>query len=59
MLGLLDTGTTNLRLSGTFSVAGGTSATVYVVGRPTQTSGDSRLSFLRCQESSNDCQRFP
>lgn len=58
-LGLLDTGTTNLRLAGTFSVAGGTSATVYVVGRPTQTSGDSRLSFLRCQESSNDCQRFP
>lgn len=58
-LGLLDTGTTNLRLSGTFSVAGGSSATVYIVGRPSQTSGDPRLSFLRCQEGSNDCQRFP
>lgn len=58
-IGLLDTGTTNLRLSGSFSVAGGTSATVFIVGRPSQTSGDSRLSFLRCPEASNDCQRFP
>ncbi len=59
-LAIVDTGTTNLRLSGQFSVPGGTADSVFIVGRPTQTSGDPRLSFLLCPESGTpSCLRFP
>jgi len=58
-LALLDTGTSNLRLSGGFSAAEGSVGTVYIVGRPSQTSGDPRLSFLLCNENSASCVRFP
>ena len=58
-LALLDSGTSNLRLSGDFSAAGGTVGTVYIVGRPSQTSGDPRLSFLLCSEGAPSCVRFP
>lgn len=58
-LALVDTGTANLRLSGGFSVGGGTVSSVYIVGRPNQTSGDPRLSFLLCADTTATCVRFP
>jgi hypothetical protein len=58
-LALLDSGTSNLRLSGSFSAAGGSVSTLYIVGRPSQTSGDPRLSFLLCNENAASCTRFP
>ena len=58
-LALLDTGTANLRLQGGFSVGAGTVSSVYIVGRPNQTSGDTRLSFLVCSDTTASCVRSP
>ncbi|HTS81357.1 MAG TPA: DUF4397 domain-containing protein [Myxococcaceae bacterium] len=59
-LAVEDHNTQALDLSGTFSATGGTVNSVYVVGRPTQTSGDPRLSFLMCPENGTPiCFRFP
>jgi uncharacterized protein DUF4397 len=59
-LAIIDHDTQALDLSGTFSATGGTVNSIYVVGRPTQTSGDPRLSFLMCPENGTPvCLRFP
>lgn len=58
-LALVDTGTANLRLQGGFSVGAGSVTSVYIVGRPNQTSGDPRLSFLVCSDTTAACVRSP
>ena len=58
-LALLDSGTANLRLQGGFSVGAGTVSSVYIIGRPNQTSGDPRLSFLVCSDTTSSCVRSP
>jgi hypothetical protein len=59
-LAIVDHSTQALDLSGSFSATGGTVNSVYVIGRPTQTSGDPRLSFLMCPENGTPiCLRFP
>jgi hypothetical protein len=59
-LAIVDSGTANLRLSGGVTATGGTSNSVFIVGRPGQTSGDPRLSFLLCNENgAPSCTRSP
>lgn len=60
-LALLQSGTTSVLLQGSpFAVNGGTVNSLFIVGRPTQGSGDQRLSFLLCTDTGPaSCTRFP
>ena len=60
-IALQQSGTTSILLQGTpFAVNGGTVNSVFIVGRPSQGSGDQRLSFLVCTDTGvASCARFP
>ncbi len=60
VLALANPGTQNVLLQGSpFTVSGGTVNSLFIIGRPSVGSGDQRLRFLLCSDSSSGCTQFP